>query len=522
MTRDLSRRTFVAGSLAAGASALAVGTPAAIAARRTRRRRTQLLTEGSFPAGVASGFPGQRDAILWTRVGGVDRDALVRLEVARDPGFSRVVKAMEVRVPALRDFTVHQRVEGLKPGEEYFYRFATRRRHSPVGRMRTARPADSREPVRIGFFSCQDYQAGYYPGHAALAKEPDLDLVVCLGDYVYEKTYYDGPAERRDHLGANGDAFVVTLPEWRAKYRMYQADPDLQAMHAAHPFIAVWDDHEVEDNYAGDKRDPAKTDVQPFEFKERRRAGYLAFYEAMPRRRASGMDTRIYGSTRFGRNLELFMLDQRQYRDPQPCKDQFVVPCADTDAPRTFLGADQKQWFKDAVPASDAAWKVVANQLMIMSLDTVPGMAVNVDSWDGYAAERREILEHFAARGVRDLAFITGDIHTFFAGNVTTTGRQGGTPVGTEFVGGSVTSHGLEEYIPGELLPAAQDLLKVTNPHLAYLNFQRGRGYGVLEATTDSLSVQFKAPETVLTRNSPVSTIARFKVRTGVPRVERD
>jgi alkaline phosphatase D len=518
MTRALSRRSFVAGSLVAGAGALTAGSPGLAIAKR--RIREPLVTDGAFGGGVAAGFPGQHDIVLWTRVDGVDRNSRVRLEVARDAGFNNVVRAEEVRVPAIRGFTVHRRVDGLEPGEQYYYRFHTKRQDSPVGRFRTARPADSREPVRIGFFSCQDRQAGYYPGHAELAREPDLDLVVGLGDYVYEKTYYDGPADRKDTTGANKDAFVVTLPEWREKYRLYKADADLQAMHAAHPFVAIWDDHEVEDNYAGDKRDPAKTDVQPFDFSERRRAGYLAFYESMPRRRMSQVDTQIYGSARLGANAELFMLDQRQYRDPQPCGDTFVVPCGDTDAPRTFLGAKQKGWFKDALPASGATWKIVANQLMIMSLDLVPGSAINVDSWDGYAAERREVLEHFAAKGVKDLAFITGDIHTFFAGNVTTTGRQGGTPVGTEFVGGSVTSHGLENFIPAEAIPPAQTALRVANPHLFFADFLH-RGYGVLEAGVDTLKVEFKAPESVLKRDSSVSTIARFVVRKGVPKVER-
>ncbi|MTD43286.1 hypothetical protein GKE82_02920 [Conexibacter sp. W3-3-2] len=517
LSSPVTRRTVVGGALATGGAVL-LGGPAALAAKPPRRRiREPLLTDGNFHLGVGSGFPGTDEITLWTRVEGVERNSRVRLEVARDPDFRRTVLRRDVRVPVVRDATVHARLKGgpLRPGEEYYYRFTTRRTASDVGRFRTARPADSREPVRIGFFSCQDYQAGYYPAHAALAAQDDLDLVVCLGDYVYEQTFYDGPADRKDTLGAAKDGFVLTLPEWREKYRLYKADPNLRKLHAAHPFIAIWDDHEVEDNYAGERRDTAKGQDAPYDIRERRRNGYLAFFEYMPRLRAKPVDFRIYGSVPLGATAELFLLDQRQYRDPQACTGQIVVPCPDAETGRrTFLGAEQKAWFKRAVTDSRAQWKVVANQLMIMAVDSVPGTTINVDAWDGYGAERREILEHFRARGVRDLTFITGDIHTFFAGTVHTNGRANTPAVGTEFVGGSITSLGFEDIIPEatarETIKAA---LRTTNPHISYADFQH-RGFGRLEARTDGLRVEYHSVDALDPAARPVRQAA-FSVAPG-------
>lgn len=521
----LTRRRVVGGALATGGAVL-LGGPAALGApRRAPRRRIRepFLRDGDFHLGVGSGMPGTDEITLWTRVDGVERTSRVRLEVARDRNFRNVVLRRDVRVPVVRDSTVHTRLKGgpLKPGEEFFYRFATRTTSSDVGRFRTARPADSREPVRIGYFSCQDYQAGYYGAHAGLAADDDLDLVVCLGDYVYEQTFYDGPADRKDTLGANGDAFVVSLDEWRQKYRLYKADPNLRAMHAAHPFVAIWDDHEVEDNYAGDRRDAAKTEPVPYDIRDRRRNGYLAFFEYMPRLRRGSTDTRIYGSVPLGRTAELFLLDQRQYRDQQACGGTFIVPCPDAETgTRTYLGAEQKAWFKDAVTSSKATWKIVANQLMIMSVDSAPGLTINVDSWDGYGAERREILEHFRARGVRDLTFITGDIHTFFAGTVHTNGRTSTPAVGTEFVGGSITSHGFEDFFPD---PVTRETVKTgllaTNPHIRYANVEQ-RGYARLEARTGGLKVEYLRVDALDPRARP-TRLASFAVAAGSTEIAR-
>jgi alkaline phosphatase D len=519
----LDRRAFLLrGAAAGGALALASSGPLAYASRRIRPE--PLLRDGAFRHGVAAGAPGERSITLWTRVSDTEQAGRVELEIARDADFRRVVERRRIRVAAVRDHTARTLVQGkaLAPGEEYFYRFSTRAGSSPVGRFRTARPPDSREPLRIGFFSCQDYQAGYYTAHAGLARE-DLDLVVCLGDYVYERTFFKGPAQRRDTTGVNGDADVQTLPEYRAKYALYRSDENLQAMHHASAFASIWDDHEVEDNWSGDLSGHATPDAQRrTPFLDRRRAGMLAFFEWMPRLRMPAGSTSIYGSLPLGANAELFLLDTRQYRDNQPCNDSFLLPpCAEGETrSATLLGSQQKAWLKDALRSSPARWKVVANQVMMMSLDEIAGVpsAANPDSWDGYGRERRELLAYLRSTATNDVTFITGDIHTFFAGDVRTNGRISGKPVATEFVGGSITSSGLEQFINAPL--AVEPALRALNPHIHYAEL-RSRGYGILDINPDEIHVTYRAPASITTPTSPMRTIARFRVAAGKPTVQR-
>ena len=523
MEPTLDRRTFLAAA-ATGAGGLLLPAPLADARRRARRARLPLAREVAFPQGIASGQPATSGITLWTKVEGLTRDARLQVEISPDPDFRRVVYRKPAIARASNEFAIHHRAQHsvLKPGERYHYRFVSCTVDGPVGRFTTARPADSREPARIGFFSCQDYESGYYTPHAALAQEDDLDLVICLGDYIYEK-HYDDAAVRKDSTGANGDAEVQTLPEYRDKYALYHSDANLRALRAAHPLLAIWDDHEVEDNWAADKPGSA-TDNPRVPFLERRAAGFKAFFEHMPRRRTPGDRDLIYGSQRIGANAELFLLDQRSYRDDQPCGDQLFAPCTDGAAPgRTLLGAAQKQWFLDALARSGATWKVVGNQVMIMSLDLPAGNAINPDQWDGYAAERREILE----RVPKDTTFVTGDIHTFFAGRVTPSGRQGlgqPAPVATEFVGGSITSKGVADSATGEggreagKIPADATLM-ANNPHFTYAN-QSSKGYALLEAGPDELLVTYKGVGTTQTPTSAPFTLARFRVPRGAAEVE--
>ena len=529
MDSALDRRTFV-GYAGIGAGALILGgvpVDPGLARRRKRRNRLPLARGGRFPQGVAAGEPAPNGMTLWTRLAGPKRDRRVILEVARDPDFRRVVLRKNVRASAKRGHTVETRVRGraFKPGAEYWYRFETRERSSPVGRFRTLRPPDSAEPTRVAFFSCQDFQAGYFGAHAAIARE-EVDVVVCLGDYIYERNFYEGP--RRDTTGPNRDGEVQTLDEYRRKYRLYRSDADLRAMHAAHPFMAIWDDHEVEDNYAGTLPGEATKQVR-VPFLDRRRNGYRAFYEFMPFGPISGRPLRgddLYRTLRVGANAELFLLDQRQYRDDQPCNDEFTTVCPEAEnTPRNYLGRRQLDWLKDGLRRSDARWKIVGNQLMVMSIDVPPFQNFNKDSWDGYGVERRELLEHVQNRGIADVTFITGDIHTFFAGEVGTNGRGPGS-VATEFVGGSVTSLGIPEVIKdisgAPLTPEQIELLtqniEVANPHIKY-DEQQARGYGILEASATELRVTFKAVD-ALQRTSEARVLQTFRVAAGNPRVE--
>ena len=518
----IDRRTFLART-GLGTGALILGGVPVVAGAANKRRTIPFAKGGSFPEGVASGEPATNSATLWTRLAGHKVDRRLTLEIARDDDFRRVVLRRDLVARASEGGAVKVRVPArakLKPGERYWYRFATRNTNGPVGRFQTLRPPDSREPVRIAFFSCQDWQSGYYGAHRTIADDDSLDFVLCLGDYIYEKNYYEGP--RQDRLGANGDGEIETREEYRQKYALYRSDADLRAMHAAHPIIPIWDDHEVEDNWAAD-RGGDQTENRRVPYEQRRFNGLRTFFESMPVRRPERGGFKIYKSIRLGANAELFLLDQRQYRDDQPCNDQFVVPCPEAETqPRKYLGDAQKAWFKNGLEASRATWKLVGNQAMIMALENGPSSPSNKDQWDGYGVERREILEHVAARGVRDVAFLTGDIHTFFAGEVGTDGR-GPESVATEFVGGSITSLGIPESVesvtgaPPELVFQASQNFRTVNPHLKY-DDQKRRGYGVVEASADALQVEFRAVP-ALERSTSVDA-QRFRVARGNPRVE--
>src|SRR3954469_12501884 len=301
-----TRRTFVRTAVGAGALTLLGAPPDVLAARR----KLKLARDAAFHQGVASGEPAPRAITLWTRLEGLTKPALTRLEVARDPHFKHVVHHERLAVSGAHDWTARTRVTCLEPAEEYHYRFVTQDAHSAAGRFRTAYPAGSHAPVRIGFFSCQEVTAGSYHAHADLAKQ-DLDLVICLGDYIYEKAY-ETPI-RPDASAADGEA--QTLAEYRAKYTLYHTDPHLLEVRRQFPLVAIWDDHEIEDNYAGKLPGGAATHRR-VPFPERRANGYRAFFEHMPRR--FNRRDRTYDSLPLG-NAELFLLDSRQFRGDQPC-----------------------------------------------------------------------------------------------------------------------------------------------------------------------------------------------------------
>jgi alkaline phosphatase D len=524
VTKRIDRRTFVRGA-ALGAGALILGPASSLLPRNARAA----ALDGVFRQGVASGEPGQRAITLWTRLDELDRPAVVDLEVATDAAFANVVHRAQVPVEPDRDFTARVRLQDgfLAPGEEYHYRFATAAADSPVGRFRTARPADSREPVRVAFFSCQEFIAGFYTAHADLAQQ-DVDLVVCLGDYIYEQAFADQTSRnapvRQDDAAADGEA--QTLDEYRRKYSLYHSDERLLEVRRQFPLLAIWDDHEVEDNYAGDTQGGAASNRR-VPFGERRSNGYRAWYEHMPRVGTGD----IYGSVPLGA-AEVFLLDTRQYRDDQPCNpsDSFLSnPCppTETDAPgRTLLGATQKAWLKDALATSQARWKLIGNQVMITSLDAPPHNPLNTDSWDGYGAERAELIDHISSRGIEDVAFITGDIHTYFAGNVTRTGRH--TPIervrATEFVCGAITSPGIVDRVadtePERVAAATATDAAVlgNNPQIVYSN-QAYKGYGIVEATADELRVSYRAVRETRRQPSEAFTLRSFRVAAGEPAV---
>jgi alkaline phosphatase D len=526
-----TRRTFIRSGAGAGALLL-LGAPADVLAAK---RKLRLARDATFAQGVASGEPAPHAITLWTRLQGLESPALTRVEVARDAHFRHVVHHARLPVSGAHDWTARVRVSGLKPGEEYHYRFATADAHSPAGRFRTAYPAGSRQALRIAFFSCQEFTAGYYHAHRDLLTQ-DVDVVVCLGDYIYEKAY-ETPVRPDDSAPSDGSA--QTLAEYRAKYTLYHTDAYLREVRRNFALVAEWDDHEVEDNYAGEHGGGQQA-VRRVPFPERRANAYRAYFEHMPRRLRA--DHRVYGSVPLG-NVELFLLDDRQYRGDQPCNpsdsalSQPCPPSTTDDPSRAFLGTPQQAWLKHALSASRARWKLVANQVMITSLDVPPGNPLNTDAWDGYGAARADLVRHIADDHVENVAFITGDIHTFFTGHVTTSGRRTvrdpelpdpvrGAVHATEFVCGAVTSPGIVDRAvtdEAQRVAAAAPVdaaVLGSNPQLVYAN-EAYKGYGLVTAGTD-LGVTYRAVHDVRRQQSGVFTLRRFHVESGAPVVHDD
>jgi alkaline phosphatase D len=356
----------------------------------------------------------------------------------------------------------------LKPDRWYWYRFRAGDAQSPVGRTRTL-PAPSARPerLRFAFASCQHYETGLFTAYEHMAKD-DLDLVFHLGDYIYE-----GPG-RENQVRKHAGPKLITLNDYRVRYGQYRADPLLQNVHARFPWFVTWDDHEFENNYAGDLSE--RGGVDPAEFLLHRAAAYQAYYEIMPLRRRSlprGPDLQLFRKASYGRLAELFMLDTRQYRSDQPNNDRASdLNAAALDRRKTLLGARQRTWLETGLAASPGAWNVLAQQVMMGMVDRTPGAArlYSMDQWPGYAHERMALVRFLAERKVANPVVLTGDIHTNWVNDLRVDDRRSELPVvATEFVGTSITSGG-----DGTDRPRNLDTLLAENPCVRFHNQQRG------------------------------------------------
>lgn len=506
-----SRRALLA--QAAGLAGLAL-TPAAWTSAVAATR----MVDSPFALGVASGEPTPDGMVLWTRLAPRPRDPLggmtsapmaVRWEIAADPAMRRTVARGRTVAVAEAGHSVHVEVAGLRPGREYWYRFDAGGHASPVGRTCTAPAAGMAvDHLKLAFASCQKYSAGYYSAHAALAADAP-DLVLFLGDYIYEEAH-TGKGVR-----AHPIAEPVDLAGYRERYAWYKADPDLQAAHAAAPWMVTWDDHEVANDY-GDDQD--RTNPDPAVFLKRRAAAYQAFYENMPLRRTQrpvGPDMLLYRSSAWGDLARIQMLDTRQYRHHRTCDavsdgKRIPIDCPErSDPARSLLGQRQERWLQDELRASRARWNLLGQQYLMEQLITRLGKVGN-DGWDGYAASRRRVLEGWRDARVSNPVVLGGDIHCFFAGDLALT--PDGPPIASEFVGGSITSLGAE----------AKDirLLMMANRRLTYGEGET-RGYGRVELTPKTCTVTFRGVENALVEKSPVRDLAIFVVEDGVAGAKR-
>ncbi len=421
-------------------------------------RQTARPGPGRFLDGVASGDPSPTSVVLWGRLTTEQQRSGARLVVATDPGLTRTVATVVVPTDRSVDGVLKVRVGGLRPDTIYHYAWQGARDVSPVGRTKTLPDPSSDRPLRLAFSSCQKWDEGFFNPHLDVADEDPLDLYLFLGDYTYE---YARPAGmyRNDALAA------VDLRSARDKLRLYRSDTALRELHRLHPTAHIWDDHEVADNYTDN--DPRPSELQ-------RTAGYKASFEWLPHLPAGRERYRVYRSFRLGRMAEVFMLDERQYRT------------GDGDGkPKTILGRAQLDWLKAGLRASTARWKLVANPDMIAPLG-VGGRGVNPDQWDGYPADRQELLD-VCAGGVRDVMFLTGDIHTYFTARLLRDGGTSGPSVATEYVGGSVSSSGLPA-----LAGVSTAAIFAANPWISYAN-GTDHGYGRVDLDATRARVTYRS-----------------------------
>ncbi|HMA89824.1 MAG TPA: alkaline phosphatase D family protein [Burkholderiales bacterium] len=466
-----------------------------------------------YALGVASGYPSAGGVVLWTRlVGDLDPAPIrVRWEVALDESMRHVVASgVESATPEWAH-SVHVEVRGLAPARHYWYRFMSGDAVSPVGRTGTAPRRDARvDRLRFAFASCQQYEQGYY-GAWRHAVADDPELIVFLGDYIYESSW------GRDHVRAQDPGEPYSLDEYRMRYACYKSDPDLQAAHAACPWLVTWDDHEVDNDYAADRSEDG---MPRGRFLARRAAAYRAYYEHMPlpaRMRPQGPHMRIYTQLGWGSLARLFMLDDRQYRAYQVCPRRHgggnVVRDAECPARgepgRSMLGAQQEAWLERAFAGSRAGWNIVAQQTLMAQFARGTGAARRfwTDGWDGYPAARRKLLESMARQRLANPVVIGGDVHFHAVADLKTDFDDPAAPVlASELCGTSITSQARAQ--------AELDAVRADNPHVKLAD-GRYRGYVRAELRTHALQADLRAMATVRTRDAACTTLASFVVEDG-------
>jgi len=515
---DLSRRGLLRGATGLAALAVLQGIPG--------RALGQPAFRGfPFTLGVASGEPAPDGFVIWTRLapdplapdGGLPRAALaVEWEVAGDERFARIAAAGTALARPELAHAVHVEVAGLAPGRPWFYRFRIGGEVSATGRSRTA-PAAGAAPARLRFVNagCQHYEHGHFTAWRHIAAEPDLDFVFHYGDYIYE---YAGRAPGqggwgpivRSHRGEE----TIALADYRQRYTQYRLDPDLQAAHAAHPFLVSYDDHEVDNNWAGaiseeDGRGRFPVLVPPEVFALRKAAAFQAWYEHMPVRRAAmprGPDITAYRRLDFGTMARVHVLDTRQFRDDQPCGDGARPACPEVDrADAQMLGAGQEGWLLDGLAGSPARWNIIAQQVPMMRRE-LRGGAISMDKWDAYPAARQRLLDGIAERRTPNPVVLSGDVHVALAAAIRR--APGGDPVATEITATSITSAG----DGSETTPAGEEI-RARNPDIAF--FHARRGYCVSEASARRMATEFVSVPFVTREGAARETAARFVVEAG-------
>ncbi|MEU3981834.1 alkaline phosphatase D family protein [Streptomyces sp. NPDC026672] len=500
----------------------------------------------AFLHGLASGDPLPDGILLWTRVtptadavpgSGLGPDTEVSWVLATDKALTNVVLRGSTTATAASDHTVKADVRGLRPATDYWFRFSAGGTDSPVARTRTAPAADAAvQGLRFGVVSCANWEAGYFASYRHLAARGDLDAWLHLGDYIYEYASGDYGTRGtvvRPHAPAHE---ILTLADYRTRHGRYKTDPDLRALHAKAPVIAIWDDHEfANDAWSGGAEN--HTEGAEGTWTARQAAARQAYFEWMPVRTAVAGTT--YRRLRFGKLADLSLLDLRSFRSQQASVGSGSVD----DPDRTITGRAQLDWLKAGLKTSDTTWRLVGNSVMIspfavgsLSADLLKplakllglpqeGLAINTDQWDGYTDDRRELLAHLRSNAIRNTVFLTGDIHMAWANDVPV--DAGTYPLSasaaTEFVVTSVTSDNLDDIVKvpeGVVSAIAAPLIQATNRHVHWVDTDR-HGYGVLDITADRAQMDYYVLSDRTKADATSSWARSYRTRTGTQKVER-
>lgn len=495
--------------------------------------------------GVASGDPRPDRVTLWTRLSDATITAgviPVTYRVSRSADLSNPVFVGQVQTSAAVDYTVKVTVNNLEPFTRYYYGFQTNTGYtSVIGRTKTA-PATNAEPNRIqfAFVSCQDFTQGFYSVYRNLARQDDIDFCVHLGDTIYETgaSNFQNGQVRLDNIGG-GES--TTLAEYREKYKLYLSDPAWREVRRLFPWIILWDDHELFDNYAG-------TTLTAADY-PRQRSAYQAFLEYQPVQPEEPLSStnppqvRLYRNFVFGNLMEMFVLDERQYRDGLACETDFLsFGCrALNQSNRTMLGQTQKQWLQDGLANSTRRWKFLLSEVMVQQFlltnfdrgsrrltdqlfpqarEITPGLFLNLDAWDGYPAERTQLLEFIRDRNIDNVVVCTGDIHNCYAGELRPDFQNLNQPsVGVEVVTGSVSSAGIGELSGRNLNRLGNRLILGANPSMRYLDVFY-HVFTKMVVTPAQVQVSYEAVRTILRPQSLAFTLQSFTIPNGESRLQ--
>ena len=504
-----------------------------------------------FTHGVASGDPLADRVILWTRVlpgSGAAERLDVAWEIATDEAFQQIISSGATTTDSDTDYTVKVDAAGLTPASQYFYRFSSQGVYSVTGRTRTL-PEAGVESLRLAVLSCSNYPQGYFNVYKEVANRP-CDAVLHLGDYIYEYAQggYANPLMLELGRNVQPENEIVSIEDYRMRYGLYRTDEDLQAAHQNHPFICVWDDHEITNNTWQTGAENHNEGEGAFD--ARRRAAIQAYHEWLPIRGQGTLEEGIiYRSFEFGDLATLIMLDTRLVGRDQQLSHEMNIDTLRSrlaDKQRSIMGATQEDWLASELQRSAQAgkpWQIVGQQLLMgklfppqvsdEELDPTQreailggrygmlrtrgrqGLPLNLDAWDGYPENRSRTLQAFREHA-NNVVVLAGDTHSSWAFDLHADDNQ---IVAVEFGTPSVTSPGFENFLA---LPEGrlEEATLQASPELKYMK-ANGRGWVELDVQRDKVRATWHFVSTITDRSYELVAGATLETLAGSPAIHR-